>query len=217
MYEKVYKYLLRFVLFVLTVIVLYFLLGALFSRITTNPPAITCPEKKEIFISTNGVHLDIITPRSELSENFINAIKGRSGATYFAFGWGDKGFYLETPTWKELKLSVAIRALILKSETAMHVTNYGSRRDKWIPLSICPSQFAIILEHITTSFELNVDKKVIEIPDAGYTKNDNFFEANGNYNAIHTCNNWVNDALKKAQIKTAIWAPFDKGVLRHLD
>lgn len=39
-------------------------------------------------------------------------------------GWGDKGFYLETPTWAELKASVAFKAVTGLSTTAIHATFY---------------------------------------------------------------------------------------------
>lgn len=37
--------------------------------------------------------------------------KGKStDFNYIAFGWGDKGFYLDTPTWADLKFSTAFKA-----------------------------------------------------------------------------------------------------------
>ncbi len=216
MIKKLRKYLLRFLLGMIFVVAVYFLLACLLSRFSTNPAEVKCDQKKEIFISTNGVHLDIVIPRKEIPENLAVGVKMKTGTEYLAFGWGDKGFYLETPTWSDLKLSIAIKAMLLKSETAMHVTNYKFKKDKWYSLKLCDAQVELLLDHIHGSFQLDSNLNFISIPDSGYTENDYFFEAYGNYNGIHTCNNWVNDALKKAQVKTAIWSPFDKGVLRHL-
>jgi len=36
--------------------------------------------------------------------------KGKKKGDWLAFGWGDKGFYLNTPTWADLKFSTAVKA-----------------------------------------------------------------------------------------------------------
>jgi len=38
----------------------------------------------------------------------------------------------------------------------------------------------------------------------------------GSFSCFKTCNTWTNQTLKKAEIKTAIWTPFDSGILKHL-
>lgn len=217
MIKKGFAYLFKLILGLFLIVGIYIGLGYLLSSITTDPILFECTDKNEIYISTNGIHLDFVIPKQDLPNNLIQAVHAEDQAEYLAFGWGDKGFYLETPTWKELKFSVAVRAMLLPSETAMHVTNYVSKKDKWCTLQICDKQFEFLLNHITSSFELDSNLSFIEIPNSGYSEHDTFFEAYGNYNGIHTCNNWVNDGLKKAQVKTAIWAPFDKNVLKHFN
>ena len=41
-----------------------------------------------------------------------------------SIGWGDKGFYLDTPTWAELKLSTALIAGFGLGNAALHITYY---------------------------------------------------------------------------------------------
>ena len=78
---------------------------------------------------------------------------------------------------------------------------------------MCPEQLILINQYIENTFELNTDDKIIEIHASGYSINDRFYLAKGSFNFIHTCNNWVNEGLKAAKVKTAIWSPMDKGVL----
>ena len=75
----------------------------------------------ELFLVSNPVHADIIVPRSTAvidwnerfdREHFEGDI---SKATHIAFGWGDRGFFLETETWDDLKVSTAANALPLIS------------------------------------------------------------------------------------------------------
>ena len=217
MLKKIVKYSIRTVLFIILMLVGYFLFAVILSVISTNPEKLNCEKDKTIFITTNGVHLDIIIPKVDLNSELQQALEIEEHVRYVAFGWGDKGFYLETPTWGDLKFSTAVNAMFLKSETAMHVTKYRRRQNRWIEIEVCEEQLEALKTHILKSFERDEAGSIIEIPDSGYYSNDDFYEAYGSYNCIQTCNAWVNQGLKKGNIKTSVWSPFDKGVLYHLD
>ena len=103
-----------------------------------------------------------------------------------------------------------------KSETAMHVTNHRYKLDNWRSISICETQLNLLNQYIINSFSKGSEGQIVIIPNSGYTNQDEFYEANGNYNLINTCNSWVNRGLKTSKIKTSIWSPFDKGVLFHI-
>nr|MBX2843653.1 DUF2459 domain-containing protein [Flammeovirgaceae bacterium] len=81
----------------------------------------------------------------------------------------------------------------------------------------CENQMEIMNQYLFQSFQMNDEKQFQIIKSPGYSHNDAFYEATGNYSCIITCNEWVNTALKKMGIKTSIWSPFDFGVLYHLD
>jgi len=104
---------------------------------------------------------------------------------------------------------------LFRSPTAMHVTQYTKIEKHWIPISVCDQQIQIINQHIAETFERDANGAIQEIVDAGYTPEDRFYEAHGNYTGIKTCNIWVNQGLKKAAIKTSRWSPFVFGILHH--
>lgn len=207
---------LRAVLFVLASILIYLLAALVLSLLTTQPDPIACEEPQQFYVSTNGVHLDIVIPISQIAEADWEGVEVPKGIHYLAVGWGDKGFYLETPTWEDLSAKVAIKALFGASETAMHLTYYYRPSSNWKQLELCPDQAQSLIAFIQASFQEDAKGRFIPIPGVGYTDLDVFFEAKGNYSVFRTCNNWANEALKAAKVKTALWAPFDKGVLRHL-
>jgi len=217
MLKKAFTYFLRVILIVLFFFVGYFVFAFLLSIIGTSPKELSCEQTEEIFISTNGVHLDLILPRDQIPTAFGKEVSIPDGVQFVAFGWGDKGFYLDTPTWAELKFSTAMTAAFLKGGTAMHVTNYRNQREDWFRIPICREQQGLLNQYIMQSFTKGEDGQIIPIPDAGYTKDDEFYEAEGNYNLFRTCNIWVNKALKTIHVKTSIWSPFDRGVLYHLE
>ena len=102
-------------LLVLSLVILYLISAFLLSRITVKKE-VNSKEEVAIFILTNGVHTDLVVPsRSEQIDwpeflQYPNEISTDSAYAYLAMGWGDKGFYLETPTWADLKASTAFKA-----------------------------------------------------------------------------------------------------------
>lgn len=213
--KTIFKILKYTFLTLLAITALYLLFAFLLSIISTSPEKINCTQKETIYLSSNGIHLDIIINIDQIDSIFLEELNFSDRTQYLAFGWGDKGFYLNTPRWEDLKAKTVIRAFFLPSETAMHVTQYRNTRKKWIPVQLCPEQLEKMQQFIISSFKRNDNGKFQPIANSGYGHYDTFYEAIGSYNAINTCNEWVNKALKKAEVKTAIWSPSDKGILYH--
>ena len=199
---------------VLSVLV-YGVLGVAFSFVPTFPEEVACVEGQVIYLTSNGIHAEMILPAELLNRKLRSQLSWGRGADYFAFGWGDRGFYLDTPHWKDLRVSTALRALFLQSEAAMHVTALQDLDSGWKILDMCPDQLAVINSFLLRSFRKDNHTRLLEIENAGYGKNDRFYEARGNYTCMYNCNVWVTEALKKANVRTATWSPFDFGVLRY--
>ncbi|MFT5860874.1 MAG: hypothetical protein ACI865_002990 [Flavobacteriaceae bacterium] len=175
-----------------------------------------------IFVRSNGVHTEICMPVKTDNLNWLNVIpidayEDTSQTEFIAIGWGDKGFFLDTPTWAELKTSTALTAVFLPSPTAMHV-QYGLKpivSDVCKKVQISSAQYQKLCNYIEGSF----DKKegaVQLIPGHGYWMTDNFYEAKGTYHLFRTCNVWTNNGLKSANIRTSLFSPFPEGNLIHL-
>lgn len=215
--KKLRNYIFKFLITLLVIISSYIIIAFVLSIIPTAPHKMQCLQNKQIYLSTNGVHLDFVIKQEDVPSNWKNYLNIYDTTKYVSFGWGDRGFYLETPTWSDLKASTVINALFRKSDSAMHVTRYPVKIKKWHPINLCENQLASLLEHIQASFYNTDLQHVILIPNAGYNKYDDFYQGKGSYNVITTCNTWVNRGLKKMNVKTSIWSPFDKGILYHLE
>ncbi len=201
---------------VVLLIVLYVLLSLLLSAIPTKGRSFAGAKDRQLYLHSNGVHLDIILPINALDSTIRSQLRYHPDAAFLGIGWGDKGFYLETPTWAELSPVVAIEAMFLPSPTAMHVTEHRSVQQNWQSLTITQEQLALLNTYIKSYFSVDASGNIQEIADAGYTQRDRFYEAAGNYSCFMTCNTWVNVAMKKIGVKTAVWTPMDSGVLRHI-
>lgn len=210
--KKVYFLVGFIVCFPLVYVLLSLLLSYIPSSFKTNN---TKHVEHTVFVSSNGVHLDIIIPKDEVSSSIKQDLVKLEDYNYLAFGWGDKGFYINTPTWGDLTFKTAFVAMFWKSETLMHVTKYKFLNEDWIPISLDERQFQQLLVYINSSFDTSTDGKVL-LHGKSYGNNDEFYEAVGNYSCFKTCNTWANSALKSAEVRTAIWTPFDFGVLHFI-
>ncbi|GAA4297837.1 TIGR02117 family protein [Nibribacter koreensis] len=201
-------------------VLVYFLVAFILSRWGVDKEPQTRQEVT-MYILTNGVHTDLVVPvKHELFDwnKFINYqhTKGKDSThNWVAFGWGDKGFYLETPTWADLKVSTAFKAATGLSNSAIHATFYKDMQEsadcKRIQISV--QQYNRLIKFIKTRFDLDAKGKPIHIQtNANYGLNDAFYEAKGSYNLFYTCNTWANNGLKASGQKASIWTPFYQGI-----
>lgn len=206
------------------IIVVYVALGYLLPFIEV--PAKDDGQKKEIpvYIYTNGVHTDIVMPvKNDLQDwgakiPFTNTKSGETDYNFVGIGWGDKGFYLDTPTWADLKFSTAFKAAFWLSESAMHCTYYRTMKEgadcKMIMIS--RDQYKKLTAFVEKKFDRDEKGSFILIPTkAVYGNNDAFYDAQGTYSFLDTCNTWTNNALKAAGQKAALWTPTDYGIFIH--
>jgi len=213
---KLLKFALIFLVVIVVFLVNYFFFAWFLSTITTTPPLYKDNKPYLVYASSNGVHMDLIFHKSLLKDDFLQQMESVPNADYLAIGWGDKGFYLHTPSWAELKISTAVKAGFLPSSTLMHVTHFKQVNSKWKSIPLCQEQLDLLTSFVYQSFKYNKGQELRILEGAGYHRNDFFYEAKGNYTCLYTCNVWVNQALKKAHVQTAVWSPFDWGILKHL-
>jgi uncharacterized protein (TIGR02117 family) len=211
------------VLILISFILFYVLAAFCLSRITVDQETAT---KKEvtIYILTNGVHTDLVLPTKNEQVDwskevkFENTLQKDTVMQYVALGWGDKGFYLETPTWADLKSSTAFNAAFALSSSAIHATFYKEMKEgnNCIKIEISGQQYARLVTYIQNSFATNADGHFRNIKTtANYGRNDAFYEAKGSYSLFRTCNTWANNGLKSCGQKAALWTPFDTGIFCH--
>ena len=205
-------------------LLLYVIAVLVLSRITVNGAEAANGQRDiAVYILTNGVHTDIVVPVKNEVRDWTKEVPFRqtrskdSIMNYLAFGWGDKGFYLDTPEWSDLKAGTAFNAVFNLGSSAMHTTFYKKMTEgedcKKIMLS--KEDYRQLVAYIAGSFQRDANEKALWIQHRSYGKNDAFYEANGAYNLFYTCNTWANNALKAARLKASWWTVYDKGIFCH--
>lgn len=209
---KIIKKCIRWLFCFLLIPVFYVLISLLLSMITVNKNE-NIAANKAVYLNTNGIHLGIIIPLELMDSTLQKGLKFNSTDKYLSFGWGDKDFYLNTPTWGDLTVKNAINATFLKSETLIHLTRYKSKQDDWVKVKLTNDQLKKLNQYILKYFKKDENENKIILNGKGYSSYDDFYEANGNYSGFKTCNSWVNSALKESDLKACYWTPFDFSVL----
>jgi uncharacterized protein (TIGR02117 family) len=172
------------------------------------------PPSRPILVPTNPIHTDIAVP-------IDNAIRGRFAfledggmplsypeARWLVFGWGGRAFYLETPTWGDLKPLPVLKALTA-DRSVIHVDLAGSI-DETQPavtrLEIGEGAYNQLVAYIAASFARENQLPIV-IEGASYGRYDRFYEANGWFNALVGCNTWTARGLREAGLQTGWWNP----------
>ncbi|RVD58616.1 TIGR02117 family protein [Mesorhizobium sp. M2D.F.Ca.ET.185.01.1.1] len=178
------------------------------------PAAAAGEGTRHILVLKNPIHTDIAIPLDDgVRRRF--AFLADAGlptdapnARYIVFGWGGRAFYLETPTWSELKTVPVVKALTLDA-SVMHVDVAGAIKEPHSDVAgfdVDEQHFSALLDYIAASFQQGTGGPVA-IEDAGYSTYDRFYEANGHFNALVGCNTWTAAGLRVAGLRTGWWNP----------
>jgi uncharacterized protein (TIGR02117 family) len=177
-----------------------------------------------ILVVSNPIHSDIAIPVDEkVLARFAPLVRvglkaDFPGARYLIFGWGSRAFYIETPTWSELKAGPLFSALTL-DESVMHVSVAGALDEAGVParsFALGDAEFERLLDFIQGSFAGGLEGP-IAIDGASYGEFDVFFEADGRFTALLGCNTWTAAALREAGLRTGWWNPTPQTLGLSLD
>jgi len=206
------------------VIFLMVALGALVPR-PFWPVSEVGPVERRILVLSNPIHTDIAIPLDAETVERLSPLVGADlpielpGVRYVVFGWGSRAFYIETPTWSELRAGPVFQALTL-DQSVMHVGIAGAIEESGFPVrafDLTKDEFERLLAFIESSFQRGGDGRPVAIEGAAYGAHDAFFEANGRFNALLGCNTWAAAALREAGLRTGWWNPLPQSLGLSLD
>ena len=188
--------------------------GSIPANADWRPPAQGVP----VFVENNGIHTGIVVPLQAAGVDWSDLIRpehlsdSRMASRWLVIGWGDRGFFLNTPRWQDLRPGVLARAAIGSGTTLLHVEHVrppqvgpDTRR-----LALRPEEYRRLAAFIRASFADRPGRA------PGYGRWDVFYEAKGRYSALHTCNSWTGAALRAAGVRMGRWTPFPATVMGWL-
>lgn len=184
-----------------------------------KPPAE--PATVEAWVLSNGVHTDLVFPVRSATVDWrqlfpLSDFKAPPpDAEFVAIGWGDREFYLHTPTWGDLTAARAFGALSGGNRSLLHVTylQRAQLRRGAYKLPLSQAQYAQLVAHVRATLPSG---RATPIAGAHYASDDAFYEAQGSYHLFETCNTWTGRGLRQAGVTVSRWTPFDFNVTWHL-
>ncbi|MFA9440129.1 TIGR02117 family protein [Uliginosibacterium sp. sgz301328] len=216
---------------VLAFIVLYLLaipiLGLLPAHRHWKPPT---QGEVTVWLITNGVHASLVFPANALGVDWfawlppqqtLARTRGKAIPANFdhvSFGWGDRRFFLNTPRWRDLKVSTALWAASGLDATLMHVEYLPEpiAADDAVPFQLSRAQYVQLAAYVQSAFAPDAAGRPQQIAEHSYGDFDVFFEARGHYNLFFTCNEWVRRALSDIGVRVPLWSPLDRPLFWQL-
>jgi uncharacterized protein (TIGR02117 family) len=171
-----------------------------------------------VYVIDNGVHTDLVLPVVAEGVDWGDLVKpadladpAQAAQSHLEFGWGNRDFYLNTPSWSAISPKLAAGALFGGGRTVLHVAHIAEpKADSHVrSVVLSPDEYRRLAAYVRASFAPGPSVH-------GYGGHDAFYEAKGGYSAIDTCNQWTAGALKAAGVRMGFWTPFPVGVMRWL-
>ena len=168
-----------------------------------------------VYLQSNGVHTGIVMPVDAAGLDWRRFARPGDlpdprygGLRWITIGWGDRAFYVDTPTWADVRAGTVARAAIGSERTVLHVeyTTEPAEDEQTRAVTLRPEEYRRLAHYILSSAGRGVVAR-------GYGGNDVFYEGRGHYSAYATCNEWVGRALRAAGVRVGAWTPFPVTVL----
>ncbi len=207
-------------------ILFYFGAGVAGSLIPANADWKQPDDGVTIFVRTNGVHTWLVVPKQAAGVDWgpiadpSHIRDARFGhGDYLAIGFGNRDFYLNTPTWWELRPSTAFAAAFGRGPALMHVQHvWNPRADAdQHAIRLGREAYLRLAAHMRQSFVLDAAGEGRPLIGRGYVRSDVFYEAQGRYDGRRTCNEWTGEALRAAGVKVGVWTPFSQSIMWRFD
>lgn len=191
--------------------------GMVGGAIPTNADWTAPADGVRILVEGNGVHTDLVLPKVAAGVDWRDLLPGKdladpryAGFDHVAIGWGERTFYLETPTWADVKPLTVLAAALGSDRTVLHVEHIRmpAAADDARVIVLRPVEYRRLAAFVRASFAASPAWH-----RTGYGRNDAFYAARGRYSAVMTCNAWTGDALRASGVRIGAWTPFPVTVL----
>ncbi len=201
-------------------ILLALLLGAIPSR-NIGFRAAQGANAVAIRVSASLAHTEIILPVAAAGHDWRALVPpgavgdGRAFASHLSFSWGDRDFFVATPTWDAFQWRLGLRALFASEQSLVHVYRLDVAPERWAPdavtIRLTPVQYRRLVAGIEREFARPVE------PIPGYGADDSFFAGVSRYGLIHSCNQWAANRLAEAGVRVGRWTPVAPSLMTPLE
>ncbi|MBN2426253.1 MAG: DUF2459 domain-containing protein [Calditrichaceae bacterium] len=159
-----------------------------------------------VYVVSHGWHTGVVLARNDfipsMGTDSIFFPQGR----WLEFGWGDKDFYMSTPSEEDVNWLTTVKAAIWPTASVIHVVGFDKPVPEYFSVSdligfnITDSLRREIVKFIIKSFAKNDDGKIDSLSKGLYGES-RFFTGREKYYFPKTCNVWTARALVEGGIR----------------
>lgn len=162
-----------------------------------------------IGLDASLAHTRIIVPVTTAGHDWrgvlpTGVVPANPGVTHLAFSWGERAFFLATPSWADFDLWLGLRALFASEASLVHIEPLAGTAGRRIRLT--SAEHRRLVRFLRS--EIGSDP-----PLPGYGTDDAFLPGTGRYSWWRTCNQWTADGLAAAGVRVGYWTPFAQGLM----
>ncbi|MHA7818532.1 MAG: DUF2459 domain-containing protein [Erythrobacter sp.] len=170
-----------------------------------------------VMVGHNGIHTEIAMPLVSIEKDWRTTFPASDieaalrPYTHVSVSWGERKFFLETPTWADVDPVTVLQAMV-GGEGVLHVAHYvrPAPSDDYRVMHLRPHEYRALVAVI----ERQLDPPGVREVLPGYGAHDVFYTASGTYHIGNTCNQWTSDRLAAAGVRIGMWTPFPGGVMK---
>ncbi len=179
-----------------------------------------------VYLSSDGFHTNFFIPVETTVFNWrtvfnLDVIANRPSPSYqyLQFGWGDRIFYTETPSWDQVKPSNALRALFYwNNDTALFIKGHNTLphfpNEEMKCVKLDRTDYLALMQFLENTLQGN--KANPHRIASGQDQDSGFFSANGKYSILTTCNDWTAQGLRVANVNTPLWGGLARPIMMQL-
>ena len=161
-----------------------------------------------IYLLKGPIHTDLVLPMTAPAQEVFGFLQddGVPFGAWLIVGWGAHDFYTTTGSYADLEAGAVLKAAAGdRSVMRVHPIGPFEPHPDMTRLDLSDAQFAALLREVRGGFAGEVPQR-LDLP--GLVGGDHFYAGTGRFHLFRTCNVWVGEVLRAANIRAGLWTPF---------
>ena len=166
-------------------------------------------ERVQIGLVQGPIHTDFLLPLDPRTRADFALLDLPKEAAWLRVGWGARGFYRQVGGYVDLRAATVLRAIT--GDAAVMRFEPVAPHSPALSITLDGLEYQRLRAVIRsdTLWDQPVGQGLLA-PD------DRYFAAKGRFNLLHPCNQWIAEALRRANRSFAIWTPTNWSIRQAL-
>jgi len=169
------------------------------ARPSVGPIVRQSPDHQILYVVDAGWHTEIGMAADAMSGPLVTLRSATPNARYYVFGWGERDYYMSpSPGVAELaKAAIPESSVLLVVPLERSPVDVFTAGERVFAISVSRQGLDRLSQFLWDQLDQDLQHRPRRIGDGPYWQSS-FYEANGTYSLLNTCNTWTADALRVA-------------------